>query len=75
MKLGIIGLGKMGSNLAINAFEHKIDVVGKARSKKPELENLGVTVVDNYNDFISFLETPRIIYLSLPAGSTVDSVL
>jgi 6-phosphogluconate dehydrogenase len=75
MKLGIIGLGKMGSNLAVQAFEKKIEVVGKATSKKPELEKIGIKVADNYNDLISFLERPRIIYLSLPAGPTVDTVL
>src|SRR4029079_11223722 len=75
MKLGIIGLGKMGSNLAINAFEQKIQVVGKARSRKPDLQKIGITVVDNYKDFVSFLDKPRVIYLSLPAGPTVDSVL
>jgi 6-phosphogluconate dehydrogenase len=75
MKLGIIGLGKMGSNLAINALEQKIQVVGKARSRKPDLQKIGITVVDNYKDFVSFLDKPRVIYLSLPAGPTVDSVL
>lgn len=75
MKLGIIGLGKMGSNLAIQAFEQKIEVVGKARSKKPELEKTGIIIVDNYKDFVSFLDRPRVVYLSLPAGPTVDSVL
>ncbi len=75
MKLAIIGLGKMGSNLAIQAIEKKIKVVGKARSKKPELQKIGVTVVDKYEDLVSFLDKPRVIYLSLPAGPTVDSVL
>jgi len=75
MKLGIIGLGKMGSNLAIQAFEKKIEVVGKARSNKPELQKIGITVVDKYEDLTSFLDRPRVIYLSLPAGRTVDSVL
>lgn len=36
MKLGIIGLGKMGSNLALQAVEKGVSVVGKARSLKPE---------------------------------------
>ena len=35
-KLGIIGLGKMGGNLALQAIENGIKVVGKARSRKPE---------------------------------------
>jgi prephenate dehydrogenase len=38
MKLGIIGLGKMGGNLALQAIEKNIEVTGKARKRKPELE-------------------------------------
>ena len=75
MSLGIIGLGKMGGNLALQAVEKGIAVVGKARSKKPHLEEKGVTVVDDYESFTSLLEPPRVIYLSLPAGPTVDRVL
>ena len=74
-QLGIIGLGKMGGNLALQAAEKGIGVVGKARSTKPELEKRGVRVVDSYESFVSFLKHPRVIYLSLPAGPTVDSVL
>lgn len=74
-QLGIIGLGKMGGNLALQATEKGIGVVGKARSTKPELEKRGVRVVDSYDSFVSFLKHPRVIYLSLPAGPTVDSVL
>jgi 6-phosphogluconate dehydrogenase len=75
MKLGIIGLGKMGGNLALQAIDKNIGVIGKAQSRKPELEKQGVKVVDNYKDFVSYLEQPKIIYLSLPAGPTVDSVI
>ena len=74
-QLGIIGLGKMGGNLALQATEKGIGVVGKARSTKPELEKNGVMVVDSYDSFVSFLKRPRVIYLSLPAGPTVDAVL
>jgi 6-phosphogluconate dehydrogenase len=75
MSLGIIGLGKMGANLALQAAEKNIAVVGKARSRKPELEQNGVKVVDDYQTFVSSLGHPRVIYLSLPAGTTVDTVL
>src|SRR5918911_1237683 len=75
MQLGIIGLGKMGGNLALQAIEKNILVVGKARSKKPELEKQGVKVVSDYESFAGFLKHPRVIYLSLPAGPTVDTVL
>jgi 6-phosphogluconate dehydrogenase len=75
MQFGIIGLGKMGGNLALQAAEKKIQVIGKARSIKPELEKQGVKVVTDYGSFVGFMKHPRIIYLSLPAGPTVDSVL
>jgi 6-phosphogluconate dehydrogenase len=44
LELGIIGLGKMGGNLALQALDKDIKVVGKARSKKPDLEEKGVKV-------------------------------
>ena len=75
ISLGIIGLGKMGANLALQAVEKNIAVIGKARSRKPELEQKGVKVVDDYQTFVSYLGHPRVIYLSLPAGATVDTVL
>jgi 6-phosphogluconate dehydrogenase len=75
VQLGIIGLGKMGGNLALQANEKKVAVIGKARSKKPELEKQDIKVVDDYKSFVDFLKHPRVIYLSLPAGPTVDSVL
>jgi 6-phosphogluconate dehydrogenase len=75
MQLGIIGLGKMGGNLALQANEKKIAAIGKARSKKPELEKQGIKVVNDYKTFVDFLKHPRVVYLSLPAGPTVDSVL
>ena len=75
MQLGIIGLGRMGGNLALQANEKKIQVIGKARSKKPELERQGIRLVTDYESFVSFLNHPRVVYLSLPAGPTVENVL
>jgi 6-phosphogluconate dehydrogenase len=73
--LGIIGLGRMGGNLALQAVEKGIRVVGKARSGKPELERAGIMIAGDYEKFVSPLDHPRVIYLSLPAGPTVDAVL
>jgi 6-phosphogluconate dehydrogenase len=75
MELGIIGLGKMGSSLALQCIEKGIKVVGKARGPKPELEKIGVNVVENYEDFTKILKVPRVIFLSLPAGSIIDKVI
>jgi 6-phosphogluconate dehydrogenase len=75
LRLGIIGLGKMGGNLALQAMEKNIAVIGKTRGPRPDLERNGVKVVDDYESFVSYLDKPRLIYLSLPAGPTIDNVL
>ncbi|MCL5318890.1 MAG: decarboxylating 6-phosphogluconate dehydrogenase [Thaumarchaeota archaeon] len=75
MELGIIGLGKMGGNLSLQCVDKGIRVVGTARHSKPELSDKGVKVVKNHDEFANFLTHPRKIYLSLPAGATVDKVL
>jgi 6-phosphogluconate dehydrogenase len=74
-QLGIIGLGKIGGNLAKQAVEKDIEVVGKDPNDKPELEEKGVTKVDSCEDFVGELDSPRVIYLSLPAGETIDKVI
>ena len=73
LTLGIIGLGKMDGNLALQAMEKNVAVIGKAPGPKPERN--GVKVVDDYESFVSYLDKPRVIYLSLPAGPTIDNVL
>jgi len=75
MELGIIGLGKMGGNLALQCIDKGIRVVGKARRPKPELTEKGVKVVKDYDEFVRSLKPPRVIYMSLPAGQTIDKVL
>lgn len=75
MELGIIGLGKIGGNIALQCMEKGIKVVGKARGPKPELTEKGVKVVEEYAEFVSSLKKPRVIFLSPPAGPTIDSVL
>jgi len=75
LKMGIIGLGKIGGNLALQALEKGIAVIGKARGDKPGLSEKGVTVVKDYETFTALLEPPRVIFLSLPAGPTIDRVV
>jgi 6-phosphogluconate dehydrogenase len=75
MQLGIIGLGKMGGNLALQCVDKNVDVIGKAREPKSELSNQGVKITTSYEEFFDFLKPPRIVFLSLPAGATVDGVI
>ena len=72
LELGIVGLGTIGGNLARQAVEEGITVVGKDVEEKPELQEFGVTQVDSHEALLAELDPPRFVYLSLPAGPVID---
>ena len=76
-ELGIVGLGKIGGNLAKQAVEKDIRVVGFDTEDRPDLKDEGVEVHDagEYDVLVEELDAPRVVYLSLPAGDLIDSEL
>jgi 6-phosphogluconate dehydrogenase len=75
LQLGIIGLGKMGSSLALQCVDRGIYVVGHSAHGHPALEKEGVRTTPDYAGMARMLKTPRLVYLSVPAGPIVDEVL
>jgi len=75
MEFGIIGLGKMGGNLAQQAIEKGLAVAGTDKKPQPRLEEIGVKLSPDIAGLVDRLATPRIIFLYIPAGPAVDSVL
>lgn len=77
MKIGLIGLGKMGYALAQNMRDKKIDVVvyDVQPSTVNQLKNEGFETAVNYADLVSKLPTPRVIWLMVPSGKIVESVI
>jgi 6-phosphogluconate dehydrogenase len=75
LQLGIIGLGKMGSHLALQCVDRGIYVVAHSMHRHPDLEAEGVHTTPDYADFVKMLKAPRVIDLCVPAGPTVDTVL
>lgn len=76
-ELGIIGLGKMGANMARRMLEQNWKVVGYNRSQEivMDLKKNGMVPAKEFQDFVNHLSTPRIIWLMLPAGKVLDEVL
>lgn len=78
---GIIGLGVMGENLALNIERNGFSVVGyDADPKKVDKfkkQTAGKKVVAAYSlpEFLQSLDTPRRILMMVPAGKAVDSVI
>jgi len=78
--LGIIGLGVMGKNLALNAASQGFTVAGfdadQEKSKQVAAETAGkLTVTNSIQEFVDALETPRRIWMMVPAGKPVDAVI
>lgn len=74
MKIGYIGLGRMGKNMVLRLLEQGTEVVAWNRSADDvaEVVKAGATGATNIEDLVSKLETPRIIWLMLPAGQVTD---
>jgi 6-phosphogluconate dehydrogenase len=75
-EFGIVGLGRMGGNLSIQALEKGMKVVGFEKVKvRDELMKAGIIEIKKLEDFKQQLTSPRIVFIYVPAGPIVDSVI
>jgi 6-phosphogluconate dehydrogenase len=73
---GIVGFGQMGGNLAQQALRKGMRVVAHVRSHAPlELLEAGIVEIESFADFKTNLTHPRAVFIHMPAGSQLDSVL
>lgn len=73
---GVVGLGRMGGNLARQALEKGMRVVGFTRGgAPPELVEAGLEEVRSLAGLKDRLSPPRAVFLYIPAGPAVDQVL
>ena len=76
MKIGFIGLGKMGINM-VERILHNHKVVAFAKTKKSVLKakKKGATGALSIKDFISKLPLKKIIWLMVPAGDVTTKII
>jgi 6-phosphogluconate dehydrogenase len=79
--IGVIGLGVMGSNIALNmanngekvsAYNFTRDLTDQLAQK---LDGQSIHPFYDIQEFVRSLETPRKIFLMVTAGSPIDSVI
>lgn len=80
MKIGMIGLGKMGHNIALNLKDHGWDVVGfdVSSTQRQLAEQAGLTVVGDLEklaDELSQDGDKRVAMLSTPAGAITNGLV
>lgn len=75
-EFGIVGLGRMGGGLALQAREKGMKVVGfDPAGLRAELKQAGVIEARHLDDFKKELSAPRAVFLYIPAGPAVDELL
>src|SRR4051812_6441427 len=70
MQIGIVGLGRMGMNMARRLLKAKHNVVAfnRTASKVEEIAKEGAAGAGSLEDFVKKLKTPRVVWLMLPTG-------
>src|SRR3989338_1726438 len=77
MKLGFIGLGRMGFNIVLNLHDKNIPVVAYNRSPEQvrKIKKYGVGVAFSVPELIAKLPKQKIIWIMVTAGHQVDAVI
>lgn len=84
MKLGFIGLGKMGNRMVMKLLGggHEVVVWNRSKEKVVDLESevsnedrKNLKVAESFSDFTTMLAKPRIVWSMLPAGEATEAML
>ncbi len=77
MDLGLVGLGKMGGNMARRWMRGGHRVVGSARSAETlgALSREGITPAATLEDLVAALRPPRAVWLMLPSGDATEQAV
>ncbi len=77
MEIGLIGLGKMGYQLALNMREHGYRVVAFSRSaeKAAGLADVGLEGTADLAELTARLSGRKVVWLMVPAGEAVDQMI
>lgn len=75
MKLGMIGLGRMGANMARRLRRGGIEVIAYNRHAQVARDlatETGLTAADTLQELVAGLDTPRVVWSMLPAGDPTE---
>jgi 6-phosphogluconate dehydrogenase len=77
MKLAMVGLGRMGGNMAERLLKggHQVVVFDISDAARAEYAGKGATPADTLAAVVPLLEAPRVVWLMLPAGKITDDAL
>ena len=76
-EIGIVGLGKMGAALArqLHGKGWKVHVWNRTTEIARNMEKEGLIAASSIEELISKLPSPKVVWLMVPAGKTVDEMI
>ena len=76
MRIAIVGLGKMGGNMAERLLGkgHQVDVFDVSAEARAKLAAKGARAVADLSE-LAAMPTPRVVWVMVPAGEITESVL
>ena len=77
MQVGMIGLGRMGMNMARRLLGggHEVVAYNLTQEKVKQMESDGAIGSESLEDLVQKLTEPRILWIMLPAGNIVDETI
>ncbi len=77
MKLGVIGLGRMGGNISLRLMKHGHECVVYDNSEKAVdgIVGQGAAKSTGLQDMVKQLPSPRIVWVMLPAGKITEDTV
>ncbi len=77
MELAILGLGRMGANMARRLLRdgHRVVAWNRTEDKTRELAGEGAVGAYSLREVVGKLSPPRIVWLMLPAGNVTDDMI
>ncbi|MEC9483572.1 MAG: NAD(P)-binding domain-containing protein, partial [Halomonas sp.] len=77
MQLGIIGLGRMGGNIARRLMRdgHEIVAYDRSHDAAAALTQEGATHADSLEALVQGLKAPRAVWVMLPAGAPTEDTI
>jgi 6-phosphogluconate dehydrogenase len=77
MELGMVGLGRMGANMAERLIRggHKVSGFDPNADARKALETKGAVCVESLQALVNTLPVPRVVWIMVPSGKITDDTV
>ena len=77
MKIGFVGFGRMGGNMAVRLIQrgHTVAAFARRPEVRAEIKAKGATPAASLAELVGLLQPPRIVWMMVPAGDPVEQTI